>query len=82
MSELRLSLREFYAWLAYLGMEPPEEGDNARTAALMAQFTNMSGKSLPKGKTVSADDFLGRKKEPLQSTDQQKAFLRSITGNK
>jgi len=56
-------------------MEPPEEGHNQRTAALMAQLTNMSGKSLPKGKTVKPRDFLPRKP---QSPQDQIAFMRKI----
>lgn len=76
LSELNITMREFFAWMAYLHIEPPERGDNERTAALMAQITNMSGKSLPKGKQVSPADFLGGKKR--QTLDQQKAFFKSI----
>ena len=52
-----------------------------RTAALMAQITNMSGKSLPKGKTVSVDDFMGKSKKG-QSIDDQIAFFKSLKGSK
>jgi hypothetical protein len=73
-------LREFFMWLAYLKMEPPEEAENVRMAALMAQITNMAGRSLPGKKFVDAEDFLGGKQQ--QTLDEQKAFMKSMTGNK
>ena len=72
MDELDITWDEFVYWQAYLTIEHPEEGDNQRTAALLAQITNMSGKSMRDGKSVTADDFLGRKKEtPVQSMEEQ-----------
>lgn len=44
----------------------------------MAQITNMAGRSLPKGKTVAADDFLGKNQ---QTMEQQIAFLKSLGQN-
>ena len=76
VSELDITWEEFVYWQAYFSMEPPDAGDNARTAAVLAQITNMSGKSLPKGKTVTADDFLGKKKQ--QTIKEQIAFMRGL----
>jgi hypothetical protein len=76
VGELDITFREFQYWQAYLNIEPPEQGANQRTASLMAQITNMSGRSLPDKKTVTADDFLGKKKE--QSIEEQIAFMKSL----
>ena len=77
VSELNMSWREFSYWQAYLHLEPPEKGDNERCAALMAQVTNMSGRSLPGKKTVKPSDFLGGKKEQ-QTMEEQIAFMKSL----
>ena len=66
----------FVYWQAFLRMEPPDEGENRRTAAIMAQITNMAGKSMPNGKTVTVEDFLGRGE---QTAEEQIAFLRAIS---
>lgn len=76
VSELRMSWREFLYWNAYLNLEPPDKGDNQRLAILMAQITNMSGKSLREGKSVTADDFIGKPQE--QSLQDQIAFFKSL----
>ena len=76
VSELKMSWREFLYWQEYLRIEPPDEGDNKRTAALLAQITNMSGKSLPKNRTVKPDDFLGKPKQ--QTMQEQIDFMKSI----
>lgn len=81
VSELDITWDEFVYWQAYLRLENPEEPANLRTAALMAQITNMSGKSLPKGKTVTADDFMGKAKTH-QSIQDQIAFFKSLKGSK
>jgi hypothetical protein len=47
-----------------------------RTAALLAQITNMSGKSLREGKSVSIHDFLGKPKR--QSMEEQIAFMKGL----
>lgn len=73
-----MSMQEFLHWTAFLEMEPPDEADNRRTAALLAQITNMAGRSLPKGKTVSVDDFLGKK--PQTARDQIN-FLKGLGGD-
>ena len=78
LSEMEMSWREFMLWNAYLKLEPPEEGANQRAAALMAQVTNMSGKSLRDGKTVTADDFLGKRQANVQSMEQQIAFMKTM----
>lgn len=78
LSEMDMSWREFMYWNAYLKLEPPDEGENQRSAALMAQITNMSGKSLRDGKTVTADDFLGRRAINTQSMEDQIAFMKSM----
>lgn len=80
ISELDISWREFMYWQAYLKLEPPDQGDNQRTAALMAQITNMSGKSLREGKKVTADDFLDTGKTKVQSMEEQIAFMKSLGG--
>ena len=67
---------EFIYWQAYFMLEPPDDAANRRVAAIMAHIANMSGKSLPAGKTVSAEDFFGRKE---QTAEQQIAFLRAIS---
>lgn len=78
VSELvsEISYEEFIYWQAYLSKEPPDEADNNRLAVLMAQITNMSGKSLPKNKTVSPEDFLKQKKP--QSLEDQIAFMKGL----
>jgi len=67
-----------------MSIEPPEEGDNLRTASLMAQITNMSGRSLPDKKMVQPSDFYGKPKPPPkpQSAAEQIAFMRSLKGSK
>ena len=72
-----MTWEEFIYWQAYLHLEPPEHPANVRNAALMAQITNMSGKSLKGTKTVTIDDFLGTKKQ--QTAEEQIAFLKSIS---
>ncbi len=74
-----MSWREFHYWQAYLHIESPERGANERTAAIMAQITNMSGRALPDKEMVSADDFLGAaKKTPQQSIQDQINFMKSL----
>ena len=63
-------------WNAYLKLEPPDRGDNQRTAALMAQITNMSGRSLKEGQLKTAEDFLGKPK--VQSMTEQIAYMKSL----
>lgn len=75
-----MTLREFVHWCAYLKLEPPEEGDNQRTASLMATITNMAGRSLPGKKTVEPADFL-QKEKPRQTAAQQMAFMKALTRN-
>ena len=76
-----MSRREFNQCLAFLHINPPEEGDNLRTASLMAQIGNYAGKSLKDGVSLSADDFLGKPKEVKQQTmEEQKAILMSLRG--
>lgn len=83
MSELNISRREFNQALAYLQIEPPEEGDNKRAASLMAQVANYAGRALPKKKWLTADDFLGKPQEPkpMQTAEEQKTFMRGLKGN-
>lgn len=76
LSELEMPWDEFVYWQAFLKLEPPDQGDNVRTAALLAQITNMSGKSLREGKNVSINDFLGKPKR--QSMEDQIAFMRGL----
>ena len=76
VSELKMSWREFMHWQAYLRIEPPDDGDNKRTAMLLAQITNMSGRSLPKNKSVKPDDFLGKPKP--QTMQEQIDFMKSL----
>jgi hypothetical protein len=80
LSELNISRREFNQALAYLQIEPIDEGDNKRTASLMAQISNWSGRCK---KWLSADDYLGKPQEikPMQTTEQQKSFMRGMKGN-
>ncbi len=75
LSEMDMTWDEFIYWQAYLRIEPPEESDNIRNAALMATITNMSGRSLRDGKRVTVDDFLGRKP---QSMEEQIAFFKTL----
>lgn len=79
VSELDITWEEFVYWQGFFHAEPPDMGANARTAAVLAQITNMSGKSLPKGKKVTADDFLGRRRE--QTAEEQIAFMRGLSGD-
>jgi hypothetical protein len=75
VSELNMTWREFCHWQAFLHENPPEASDDRRVAALMAQITNMSGRSLRDNKRVSAADFLGGEKE--QTMQQQIDFMRT-----
>ena len=81
VSEMNMSWREFLYWQAYLNIENPERGDNQRTAAIMAQITNMSGRSLPDKKMVSVDDFLGTEKKSLQQSMQDQIDFMKSLGN-
>ena len=76
VSELNISWREFLYWQAYLRIEPPDDADNKRTAMLLAQITNMSGRSLPGKKSVKPDDFLGKSKS--QTMQEQIKFMKSL----
>jgi hypothetical protein len=76
LSELEMTWDEFVYWQAFLKLEPPDQGDNVRTAALLAQITNMAGKSLREGKSVSINDFLGKPKR--QSMEDQIAFMKGL----
>ena len=78
VSELDMTWEEFIYWQVYLKLEPPEQAANERTAVVLAQITNMAGKTLPKGRMLSADDFLGKRRE--QSPDEQIAFMRGLSG--
>ncbi|MEE8481812.1 MAG: hypothetical protein V3S12_00535 [Acidiferrobacterales bacterium] len=73
-----MSWREFQHWQAYLNIEPPDKGDNERTAALMAQITNVAGRSLPTNKRVEPADFLGKAETHPMTIDQQIAFMKSL----
>ena len=67
--------------MAYLDLEPPDQAENYRSAMVLAQITNMSGRSLPDGKRVKPEDFLGQSDKPAksaQSEADQKAFLQSL----
>lgn len=75
VAELDISWREFMYWQAYFDDEPPEAPANHRTAAVLAQIANFSGRSLPDGKRVKASDYLPKKPQTL---DQQKAFFKSL----
>lgn len=77
VAELDMPWSEFLMWQAYFEIEHPEEGETKRTAALMAQITNMAGRSLPKDKTVKAEDFLPKKP---QTAKEQQAILRALSG--
>lgn len=77
LSEFDMDWEEFVYWNAYLSIEPPDEGDNQRTAMLLSQITNMSGRSLPDRKQVKPDDFLGKPKKPQSALDQI-AFMKSL----
>ena len=76
VAEMRISWREFVYWQAYMDAESPEAAANARTASVLAQIANFSGRSLPDGKRVKPADYLPRK---AQSATQQKAFFKSLT---
>lgn len=79
VSELRMSMREFITWQAFLKLEPPERSEDIRNAALQATVMNMSGRSLRKGKYVTPAELLGEEGEKVQSAEQQKMFLKSVT---
>ena len=78
LSELDMSWREFQHWQAYLNIEPPDKGDNERTAALLSQITNMSGRSLPPNKRVEPSDFIGKAETSPMTIEQQISFMKSI----
>ena len=74
--ELDISWSEFVYWQAYLDIEPPDRAATHRTAAVLAQIANFSGRSLPDGKRAKAEDYLPRKR---QTAAEQKAFFKSLT---
>lgn len=76
LGELNMSWREFLLWQEYLRLEPPDHGDNLRTATLMAHIANMSGKTMKKGSSMTPEDFMGGKKQ--QTMQEQIAFLKGI----
>ena len=76
VNELDITTTEFNYWVAFLKLEPPEAAANHRTAALMAQITNMAGRSLKDKSTVEADDFLGGPK--VQTAAEQIAIMRTM----
>ena len=78
MSELDITADEFIHWQSFLLMEPPDDAENRRAAAIMATITNMAGRSLKDGKKVSADDFYGTKEEWLQTAAEQIALLKGL----
>lgn len=83
VSELRISMREFLTWLAYLDIEPPERAADVRNASLQATIMNMSGRSLRDKKYVTPSELLGEAEpEQPQSVEQQKAMLKSIARSK
>ena len=45
----------------------------------MSQITNMSGKSLKKGESVTSDDFLGGKKPHVQSMEEQIEVFKAMS---
>lgn len=75
----RMSWEEFVHWQVYFRDEDPEMPANQRTAALLTQITNMAGRSLPDGKRVKPDDFLGKPR--VQSIEDQIAFMKSLGNN-
>lgn len=75
VAEMNISWREFLYWQAYFDDEPPESPANHRTAAVLAQIANFSGRSLPDGKRVKASDYLPKKP---QTASQQQAFLKTL----
>lgn len=77
IGELDITWDEFIYWQVFFQLEPVDDSANKRTAAIMAQITNMSGKSLREGKTVTPDDFLGKPKK--QSAKEQIAFFKAIS---
>jgi hypothetical protein len=82
-----MSWREFVHWQAYLQIEPPDKAAAERTAVLLAQITNMSGRILPGKKTVKPDDFLsglGFDVAPPrpQTMEEQLAFMKSLPSSK
>lgn len=81
VSELSsMPMSEFVGWMAYLRSDPVQEAENARAAALMAQITNMSGRSLPKGRHVKPEEFLPKRRKP-QTWQEQKRIFQAITGS-
>jgi len=77
---LAMSWDEFMHWQAYFVLEPPGQADDQRFAALMAQVTNMAGRSLPDRKTVKPSDFLGKPRR-AQTAEEQIAFLKGLGRN-
>jgi hypothetical protein len=75
-----MSWREFTHWMAFLELEPPEAAENYRLAVLLSQMTNMAGKSLPKGRKVKPEDFLPKRPEKEQDSQDQKKFFMSLRG--
>ena len=75
-----MTRREFNLCMAYMQVEPPEHGAEIRTASIMAQITNMSGRVLPDKKMVSASDFISKPETPQtpQTPEQQKDILRGF----
>lgn len=73
---LDLTWQQFCDWQAYFEMEPPDYGDNLRTAILAERITNMAGRASKK--TAKVADFMPNAKPKGQSAAEQKAFLRGL----
>jgi hypothetical protein len=78
-----MSWREFIYWQAYLQIEPPDDAALKRTAAVLAQITNMAGRVLPGKKTVKPADFLAGAGFDValpkeQTAEEQIAFMKSL----
>ncbi len=65
-------------WQEYLALVPPDRPASERTAALMAQITNMSGRSLPDKKMVRAKDFLDPQEPSQQAMQDQINYMKAM----
>jgi hypothetical protein len=78
---LDLTWDEFWHWIAYFEMEPPNRAEDYRAAMICAQVYNTAGKAFKKN--VTPEQILGLEKEAskpkqYQTAAEQKAFLRGL----
>lgn len=77
-----MTWEQFWYWIAYFEIEPPNRAEDYRAAMICAQIQNTAGKTYKK--MVTANEILGIEKpqpERYQDVNDQKDFFRSLRGD-